>query len=708
MLEIRPAQEIIRPDSEWQKRMTSWYEQRTGFYGSDIRMGGESATIKPDTVEFIPVYLDQEYIPSPGGIVDLPATDTPLPFGINISIRSRAAQVGLEARSLFVLPENKQDGEKKSRTGVKAMLEVANLGSRAVEINEGDGIARIFSTKNAKRYNGNELKTLLDSGQIKIDGEQGKTWDYVGDNFQTVSSIHKAKGIKLKVSPHRLKVAEGDQEQDPKAIAVLGDGVRDYRVFLEKENVLVPITNKEESHEEKLEKDRALFWVSETEAKVYIAPGISGVMDPIVQIGKHYADHLYSHLISGGSTDWRIRVEVSEHGLNHRTKYDDTWVIINFYEEPQPAPSSQYPVDLFEPSGILLPDAMRIALTNSVALLRDITKKERLLAYKLRVVVFSPSSRDKRIASLLGIRKGIVPLLPEDRNPFRPIEIDPRTGYIDAQSYSDWVKAVLAMRTFFGDNVTNIEAIEEVREYLSWFPQSNEFIRLPLQDKVEWQAVLKALQNTYINFYRIRDSLIFNNCVLATDVMGEVPTEKGPIILTKTDDIDEQFMMLKAIAESGVIYGSVGVAFGEVKARDFMVPDLSQRFNLQNDRICKTNHLNFRIHVDMGENDINRYIKEAQMEIKKSGLVLDAFGPIGHTFITRIEVEDPSISSGWRTVSGLEAWRIVTGYPINIIRDLIEAVKDEEIFDPKYISSWLETAASNYQYILDNPRGAGL
>ena len=74
-----------------------------------------------------------------------------------------------------------------------------------------------------------------------------------------------------------------------------------------------------------LSPDQRCFWVCQSQAAVFIPAGINGEireMIPLYSIDEHHSfgvPHLYSLLIPGGATNWKIRFEIFC-SLNERPK----------------------------------------------------------------------------------------------------------------------------------------------------------------------------------------------------------------------------------------------------------------------------------------------------------------------------------------------------------------------------------------------------
>jgi len=142
-----------------------------GFWsGSDIKMENEKIIYPSDTVE-VNLILNKDNFP-----------DVDLDWGVfcclSFSTRSRLAQAGIEIKFDQKSLSFEDFEQIKNGEDVVASVMVDNNGLSPVEIS-GDVVR--FSWVNEKdRLRGVELREAISSGEIKIEGDNGKDW-FLGD-----------------------------------------------------------------------------------------------------------------------------------------------------------------------------------------------------------------------------------------------------------------------------------------------------------------------------------------------------------------------------------------------------------------------------------------------------------------------------------------------------------------------------------------------
>ncbi|KKR33466.1 MAG: hypothetical protein UT63_C0016G0005 [Candidatus Gottesmanbacteria bacterium GW2011_GWC2_39_8] len=689
--------EILRTDTQWQKRVTRHLERSGGYLPSrDIAdnilcRGSEEYVLKTASalegaINLVPVWISKkslcertENIVSGEPDSDYPDTISAYPCSISsgengksngttsISIRSRGAQLGLEVRKLWVLPGSEQyidqirdkvkpkpedPYEEWPKGYVKGLIEIGNVGPREVTIKPMDEIANIFSTVGAPKLTGRELEHLVKRMHLG----QGE-WYFVGKNYQKVESVKDALGIALKVSNKRKKIKPGS---DIKGIFTSDDKPRENV-----DNYLEDIPYGE----------KADFWVSET-PHITLPNDVVGVLDPVVKIGDKYADHLYSHEIHQNS-DWKLRVEVSERGLSGDLDYDDTWVMMNFYKEA-------YPAKYFESPGVLKEDAVEAKLQAGLPIIQEAIDGKTEFPKTPVSFHYSTQSQDKLYAAACAlVDNSLLALPPSDDNLTPPPEINLETFSIDYQTQIAY-KIYSAMAGRF-------QSSEEIRglyqQFLKIFNIPPHFKDLPLNKKAEFVAKSKAVLNEFVGSSG-------NNLSLATDVMGEVQMAGEKFMLDKTSDQAKQREALEKISKSGMIQGTVGIAIAEIpeylRALIALEPEDIER-RLREVTEFETTSVNFRIKVDLKAKDIDRLMADKE-ELSKSAFVFDVFGKLGQNYVKAIEIEDPQSPTGWREIYGFEAWSLVHGFPGKQVRTFLEQTKaiNKEAEKPKQTAAQLE------------------
>lgn len=246
--------------------------------------------------------------------------------------------------------------------------------------------------------------------------------------------------------------------------------------------------------------------------------------------------------------------------------------------------------------------------------------------------VYSTGSLPKLLAALKSIPEGIVPVLRiEEPMPFyRTPEIDPLTGKVES-----------------GDELS-------VAVLRGEFPTGQGFTELPVNKQAELLARFKALYDPNV------DPASELPYVYATDVRGRA----GDYPLTKTDDAERQKTSLLAIQAAGVIEGAIGIAVGKITHGE--TPGI-ERARDWNDIV--TASMQIRIHIDMPDGQIERYIGEHQADIRQSGLVVDVLKPPAQQWVKRLELDN---GGSFEQVSFEAIKETIGGYPRALLLELLK------------------------------------
>lgn len=246
--------------------------------------------------------------------------------------------------------------------------------------------------------------------------------------------------------------------------------------------------------------------------------------------------------------------------------------------------------------------------------------------------VYSTGSLYKQQAALRAIPKGIVPILPvtEPLPFYRTPEIDPLTGEVEV-----------------GDEMSIVVLRKE-------FPTGKGFTEYPLHEQAELLARLKVLYDWNV------DPTSELPYVYTTDVRGRV----GDYPLTKTGDTKRQYASLQAIQKIGVIDGAVGIAIGKITRGE--IPGI-ERLHDRKDVVAASKRI--RIHIDMKDDQIERYIREHQADIRHSGFVLDILQPPARQWAKKLELYN---GDNFEPVSFDAVEEIIGGYPRDLLLSLLK------------------------------------
>lgn len=176
-----------------------------------------------------------------------------------------------------------------------AQIGVTNHGVRPLRLHIGSPIFRLY--RPGFRIQGEELSHYVSSGEIMLDGKQGRDWDYVKDDpsnprLRTGIAIRIKQGERYWIPPHKDPIDTRQVLRSP-----------DYREELKRYHKPIPI------------QEEPILWIGETRPIVLsqnvealidedVAPNLSATGHP-----GRWGIHIESRLIDAGS-GWPIRVEV--------------------------------------------------------------------------------------------------------------------------------------------------------------------------------------------------------------------------------------------------------------------------------------------------------------------------------------------------------------------------------------------------------------
>lgn len=297
------AQEELASGTYYTERL----EERGQFWiGADVVAAGDY-TISPigphaeETFTLTPVAVDV----SPDGV---PFADfSPRALfeclrDADFSVRSRAAQVGLMVVPGYInFSGDVDDGTQQINVAeggrARVTVPLLNFGERPIQIHRGEGIGGFYHKTGARELRGSELVQAVEHADVEIGGDYGRDWWYVDKNLQRVDkpAQDQVALLALALSRDRLRTMSGSP------VAILDDGLRDYRRYLRQQGILVPVKPEE----------YPTFWIGETVSRVAMPVGINGILN-VVRLGEGFAAQTMSLLVKGGQTpNWPIVVEVA-------------------------------------------------------------------------------------------------------------------------------------------------------------------------------------------------------------------------------------------------------------------------------------------------------------------------------------------------------------------------------------------------------------
>ncbi len=276
--------------------------EREFLKGDDIVTAADITIDGNNGAANIPITVTADCLPSLKGTQPETLEDL-YPSGTSTS-----AQLGLNAHdavatqmSRFILSNHLQnlDGSLPPRFDAVALF--FNHCQRPIYISKGTPLFRFFKDTGESTLRGDELTSRIRNGLIKVQGIPGEDIIYSYDKYGQENGLY----VRIKDENRGYIPAEIDGAQQ---------GVLNYDFahlpYLEKrkkiDSLLVPVPQDE----------KRILWIGET-IEFQIDKSLEGILDRIAtkQPGEYgFFDQLgiqtNSHLIDGGKTVWKIRVEV--------------------------------------------------------------------------------------------------------------------------------------------------------------------------------------------------------------------------------------------------------------------------------------------------------------------------------------------------------------------------------------------------------------
>lgn len=272
-------------------------------------------TLSPGEWRQIPVRIGSSNLPQAVDVVRIDPSKgifSACPNYLFMSVRSRYAQLGLDVPDYPVVDQipkilrQIKHGER-PHGPFDVLTCVINHSARQINLPEGTRLFRLYSNSFDNFVLGDNLVKLVESGEIKISGEQGKDWDWNYDSrdfrinnppFAYWREIARVTGIRIRVKP--IGWIPPDRNAQPIKI---DDETRTYRREIAK--LLKPIP----------EDDRQILWIGETISPITISQSLDAIIgrDVLPHLEQDYPGehglHINSRLIDGG-TNWPVRVEI--------------------------------------------------------------------------------------------------------------------------------------------------------------------------------------------------------------------------------------------------------------------------------------------------------------------------------------------------------------------------------------------------------------
>lgn len=213
---------------------------------------------------------------------------------VHATMRSRVAQVGLDVLDLGgqLLHDLEVKGADPTEP-YEAMVRVDNFSNRLVVVPEETGLFRAYYENPQARLTGEALYDACERGDIQIAGEQGKEWHWSVERGGKVTGIY----VKIDEESRRWVPPQGEP------LKIIDDADFDYRAYIDSHLEPIPYSH------------RPILWIGETKPRITLSENVNGILH--AALVKHVTGkngilgaHINSHLIDGGRTDWRVRVEV--------------------------------------------------------------------------------------------------------------------------------------------------------------------------------------------------------------------------------------------------------------------------------------------------------------------------------------------------------------------------------------------------------------
>lgn len=264
----------------------------TVWKGPDLKTTGEDKIVLSGSTLYITVLVN------PANLPDLTELD---PTKVKPSTKSKLAQLGLEVDESvgrWIVVQAKENFEKE---GVSRPFEMSiltkNHSLRPIIIESGSPLFRLYIP--GSYIEGESLKNLMESGQIEIDGNRGKEWDYVYPHVYPRTNPY---GLAVRLNSGKKLWIPSGENNEPLSVREVQQAAN-YRDYLRTKYKPVPRTADK------------ILWIGET-VIMKLSPGIDAELEKTVfpnlvaLKGGESGSQIAARLIDGGKTEWEVRVEV--------------------------------------------------------------------------------------------------------------------------------------------------------------------------------------------------------------------------------------------------------------------------------------------------------------------------------------------------------------------------------------------------------------
>ena len=261
------------------------------WIGSDIEIS-HAVTLRPHTETTVKIKLSPENLPDNRRLIRQ----------THVSGRSILMQLGIEVRDetseiLDWTLEGKENNE------MTAAIPLANVGNNTVKIPEGMGVGSLYLW-NGKTIRNGELESLVESGDIRMTGNEGEDWRFYNDKEGTLS------GIQYRIDSDFRKYIPPSQD----IIDMSDFSSRHDRPKIDRLLVDVP------------EIEEPVDWITQTRSSIGLSESVHALIQPKLNAPFFDAQHRNSRLLKGGD-EWPIRLELVSPTVEGTLPH---WVLFHF------------------------------------------------------------------------------------------------------------------------------------------------------------------------------------------------------------------------------------------------------------------------------------------------------------------------------------------------------------------------------------------
>jgi hypothetical protein len=222
-----------------------------------------------------------------------------------LSTRSIFMQLGVEVDEATpdILDWTLLSGESDERY---ASIQLTNVNDRTKKIPAGMGVGALYLW-NGKTFRNGELTGLVENGDIRMTGEEGRDWRYYRDNTGNIS------GIQYRINhDFRKYIAPSEDPIDLAQFKSRRDRAKIDRYYSE-----AP------------ESEEPIDWITQTKSSIGLAKNVNAVIEPNLDPNQRLFEenkHRRSLLLRGGD-EWPIRLELYSPTAEG---FSPQWVLFRF------------------------------------------------------------------------------------------------------------------------------------------------------------------------------------------------------------------------------------------------------------------------------------------------------------------------------------------------------------------------------------------